>query len=192
MHWRAAISNLRWPGLQHRILLTKLPRKSRNRSCRAGSGARIVNAALAAASGKDAASAAAGAATGELTGIITLDARGIKDVSQLSEEQKQTVSALATLVSGLAGTLAGDSGANAIAAAQAGKTTVENNYLSDKDITTFVKKYAEAKTDEDREKLLADLKKLDVDQQQQALATGISIGDQKAVLEKLKILVASH
>ncbi|SKC22700.1 filamentous hemagglutinin [Kosakonia radicincitans] len=93
----------------------------------------VVNAALAAASGKDAASAAAGAATGELTGIIALDAWGIKDTSQLSEEQKQTVSALATLASGLAGALAGDSGANAIAAAQAGKTTVENNAMSDEE-----------------------------------------------------------
>ncbi|AGN86993.1 hemagglutinin repeat-containing protein [Enterobacter sp. R4-368] len=87
----------------------------------------VVNAALAAASGKNAATAAAGAATGELAGIIALDAWGIKDVSKLSEEQKQTVSALATLASGLAGALVGDSGANAIAGAQAGKTTVENN-----------------------------------------------------------------
>ncbi|AHJ75430.1 hypothetical protein C813_12285 [Kosakonia sacchari SP1] len=63
----------------------------------------VVNAALAAASGKNAATAAAGAATGELAGIIALDAWGIKDVSKLSEEQKQTVSALATLASGLAG-----------------------------------------------------------------------------------------
>ncbi len=93
----------------------------------------VVNAALAAASGKDAGSAAAGAATGELTGIIALEAWGIKDVSQLSEEQKQTVSALATLASGLAGALAGDSGANAVAAAQAGKTTVENNAMSDEE-----------------------------------------------------------
>ncbi|MFE4113466.1 VENN motif pre-toxin domain-containing protein, partial [Kosakonia sp. YIM B13611] len=87
----------------------------------------VVNAALAAASGKNAATAAAGAATGELAGIIALDAWGIKDVRKLSEEQKQTVSALATLASGLAGALVGDSGANAIAGAQAGKTTVENN-----------------------------------------------------------------
>ncbi|APG17516.1 hypothetical protein A3780_08095 [Kosakonia radicincitans] len=93
----------------------------------------VVNAALAAASGKDAASAAAGAATGELTGIIALDAWGIKDTSQLSEEQKQTVSALATFASGLAGALVGDSGANAVAAAQAGKTTVENNAMSDEE-----------------------------------------------------------
>ncbi|ENX4471467.1 VENN motif pre-toxin domain-containing protein [Enterobacter roggenkampii] len=89
----------------------------------------VVNAALAAASGRDAASAATGAAVGELAGKIAVDGFG-KQVSELSEEEKQTVSALATLASGLAGGLVGDSSANAVAAAQAGKTTVENNTLS--------------------------------------------------------------
>ncbi|EOX7390413.1 contact-dependent inhibition toxin CdiA [Enterobacter quasiroggenkampii] len=89
----------------------------------------VVNAALAAASGRDAASAAAGAAVGELAGKIAVDGFG-KQVNELSEEEKQAVSALATLASGLAGGLVGDSSANAVAAAQAGKTTVENNYLS--------------------------------------------------------------
>lgn len=89
----------------------------------------VVNAALAAASKKDAATAAAGAATGELAGIIAVDAYH-KTVGELSEEEKQTVSALATLASGLAGGLVGDSSASVIAAAQAGKTTVENNALS--------------------------------------------------------------
>ncbi|UOY70825.1 VENN motif pre-toxin domain-containing protein [Enterobacter ludwigii] len=98
----------------------------------------VVNAALAAASGRDAASAAAGAAVGELVGKIAVDKLAGKiavdgfgkPVSELSEEDKQTVSALATLASGLAGGLVGDSSANAVAAAQAGKTTVENNTLS--------------------------------------------------------------
>ena len=89
----------------------------------------VVNAALAAASKKDVATAAAGAATGELAGIIAVDAYH-KTVGELSEEKKQTVSALATLASGLAGGLVGDSSASVIAAAQAGKTTVENNFLS--------------------------------------------------------------
>ena len=88
----------------------------------------VVNAALAAASGRDAASAAAGAAVGELAGKIAVDGFG-KQVSELSEEEKQAVSALATLASGLAGGFVGDSSANAVAAAQAGKTTVENNTL---------------------------------------------------------------
>ncbi|KTH70888.1 hypothetical protein ASV20_16310 [Enterobacter roggenkampii] len=71
----------------------------------------VVNAALAAASGRDAASAAAGAAVGELVGKIAVDKLAGKiavdgfgkQVSELSEEEKQTVSALATLASGLAG-----------------------------------------------------------------------------------------
>lgn len=58
----------------------------------------VVNVTLAITSGKDTATAATGVATGELAGIIALDAWGIKDVSQLSEEQKQTVSALAMLI----------------------------------------------------------------------------------------------
>ncbi|WP_235837654.1 VENN motif pre-toxin domain-containing protein, partial [Enterobacter quasiroggenkampii] len=65
-----------------------------------------------------------------LAGKIAVDGFG-KQVSELSEEDKQTVSALATLASGLAGGLVGDSSANAVAAAQAGKTTVENNSLSE-------------------------------------------------------------
>ncbi|ROP60173.1 filamentous hemagglutinin [Enterobacter sp. BIGb0383] len=89
----------------------------------------VVNAALAAASGKDAGTAAAGAATGELAGMIALAAWD-KTPDQLSEEEKQTVSALATLASGLAGGLVGDSGASVVEGAQAGKTTVENNSLS--------------------------------------------------------------
>ncbi|MEL2244412.1 VENN motif pre-toxin domain-containing protein, partial [Leclercia adecarboxylata] len=48
----------------------------------------------------------------------------------LSEEQKQTVSALATISAGMAGGLAGDSTAAAAAGAGAGKNAVENNALS--------------------------------------------------------------
>ncbi len=52
-----------------------------------------------------------------------------KPVSELSEEQKQTISVLSKLAAGLAGGLTGDSSADAVAGAQAGKTTVENNFL---------------------------------------------------------------
>ena len=89
-----------------------------------------VNAALAAVQGKDMAVAAAGAATGELVGKIAKDAYG-KDVSQLSETDKQTVSALATLASSLAGGLIGSGSADTLAAAQTGKTVAENNVLGD-------------------------------------------------------------
>ena len=48
----------------------------------------VVNAALAAASGRDGASAAAGASVGELAGKIAVDGFG-KQVSELSEEENR-------------------------------------------------------------------------------------------------------
>ncbi|GDE76960.1 hemagglutinin-related protein [Escherichia coli] len=54
---------------------------------------------------------------------------GVKQ-SDLSEEQKQTISTLATVSAGLAGGLTGNSTASAAVGAQSGKNAVENNYLS--------------------------------------------------------------
>ncbi|EGM2364007.1 filamentous hemagglutinin N-terminal domain-containing protein [Salmonella enterica] len=88
----------------------------------------VVNAALAVAQGNNALAGAAGAATGEVVGMIATQMYG-KPVSELSETEKQTVSTLATVAAGLAGGLVGDSGASAVAGAQSGKTTVENNLL---------------------------------------------------------------
>ncbi|MDX5631180.1 VENN motif pre-toxin domain-containing protein, partial [Brenneria sp. L3-3Z] len=107
-----------------------------------------VNATLAAMQGKDGATAAAGAATGELMGMIATEAYG-KTVGELSEEEKQTISALATLASGLAGGLAGDSTASALAGAQSGKTTVENNYLSFDEARAFDKEMTACKASGD-------------------------------------------
>ncbi|EMF1484552.1 hemagglutinin repeat-containing protein, partial [Escherichia coli] len=89
----------------------------------------VVNAALAVAQGNNALAGAAGAATGEVVGMIATQMYG-KPVSELSEAEKQTVSTLATVAAGLAGGLVGESGASAVAGAQSGKTTVENNALS--------------------------------------------------------------
>ena len=89
----------------------------------------VVNAALSLAQGKNALAGAAGAATGEVVGMIATQMYG-KPVSELSETEKQTVSTLATVAAGLAGGLVGDSGVSAVAGAQSGKTTVENNALS--------------------------------------------------------------
>ncbi|CAM7079235.1 hemagglutinin repeat-containing protein [Escherichia coli] len=89
----------------------------------------VVNAALSLAQGKNALAGAAGAATGEVVGMIATQMYG-KPMSELSETEKQTVSTLATVAAGLAGGLVGDSGASAVAGAQSGKTTVENNALS--------------------------------------------------------------
>ncbi|WP_420268359.1 VENN motif pre-toxin domain-containing protein, partial [Enterobacter rongchengensis] len=54
------------------------------------------------------------AAAGELAGGIALEMYG-KDVAALSESEKQTISALATLAAGIAGGVAGDGTASAIA-----------------------------------------------------------------------------
>ncbi|MCD3611775.1 hemagglutinin repeat-containing protein, partial [Escherichia coli] len=89
----------------------------------------VVNAALSLAQGKNALAGAAGAATGEVVGMIATQMYG-QPVSELSETEKQTVSTLATVAADLAGGLVGDSGASAVAGAQSGKTTVENNALS--------------------------------------------------------------
>ncbi|WP_218077148.1 hemagglutinin repeat-containing protein, partial [Escherichia coli] len=89
----------------------------------------VVNAALSLAQGNNALAGAAGAATGEVVGMIATQMYG-KPVNELSETEKQTVSTLATVAAGLAGGLVGDSGASAVAGAQSGKTTVENNALS--------------------------------------------------------------
>nr|WP_315850490.1 VENN motif pre-toxin domain-containing protein [Yersinia aleksiciae] len=48
----------------------------------------------------------------------------------LTEEQRQTISALGTLAAGLAGDVTGDSTADTVAGAQTGKNAVENNALS--------------------------------------------------------------
>ncbi|MCZ7840989.1 VENN motif pre-toxin domain-containing protein [Leclercia adecarboxylata] len=51
-------------------------------------------------------------------------------MAELSESQKQTISSLATIAAGIAGGLAGDGTAAAVAGAQSGKTVVENNSLA--------------------------------------------------------------
>lgn len=76
------------------------------------------------------AAGAAGAATGELAArAIGMLYPGVK-LSDLSEEQKQTISTLATVSAGLTGGLTGNSTASAAVGAQSGKNAVENNYLS--------------------------------------------------------------
>ncbi len=76
------------------------------------------------------AAGAAGAATGELAArAIGMLYPGVKQ-SDLSEEQKQTISTLATVSAGLAGGLTGNSTASAAVGAQSGKNAVENNALS--------------------------------------------------------------
>ncbi|WP_395313966.1 hemagglutinin repeat-containing protein [Enterobacter sp. ECC-219] len=91
----------------------------------------ILGGVTAALQGNSAAAGAAGAASGEL--VATAIARQLypdTDPSKLTEDQKQTVSTLASVSAGIAGGIAGGNTAGAAAGASAGKNTVENNYLS--------------------------------------------------------------
>ncbi len=92
----------------------------------------ILGGAVAAMQGNNVAAGAAGAATGELAAraIAGMLYPGVKQ-SDLSEEQKQTMSTLATVSAGLAGGLTGNSTASAAVGAQSGKNAVENNALSE-------------------------------------------------------------
>ncbi|WP_146024221.1 VENN motif pre-toxin domain-containing protein, partial [Providencia stuartii] len=79
--------------------------------------------------GENAGAQSLGAMTAEAVGMLSKELYG-KDASQLTEEEKATVSAFASLAAGIAGGLVGGDTSSAANAGQAGKTTVENNYLS--------------------------------------------------------------
>uniref|UniRef100_UPI00397BDB1F VENN motif pre-toxin domain-containing protein n=1 Tax=Erwinia psidii TaxID=69224 RepID=UPI00397BDB1F len=86
----------------------------------------VVGAVTSYAAGNSALAGASGAVMGEF--IAQQLYPGIPR-DQLSEAQKQTVSALATLAAGLAGGVTGGSTADAVAGAQAGKNSSNNNNL---------------------------------------------------------------
>ncbi|WP_438286718.1 hemagglutinin repeat-containing protein [Enterobacter asburiae] len=92
----------------------------------------ILGGAVAALQGNSAAAGAAGAASGELAAhaIAGLLYPDVKDLSKLSEDQKQTIVTLASVSAGMAGGLAGGSTASAAAGAQGGKNAAENNATS--------------------------------------------------------------
>ncbi|EHZ4822360.1 VENN motif pre-toxin domain-containing protein, partial [Escherichia coli] len=90
----------------------------------------ILGGVTAALQGNSAAAGAIGAGTGEV--IASAIAKSLYpdvDPSKLTEEQKQTVSTLATLSAGMAGGIASGDVAGAAAGAGAGKNVVENNLL---------------------------------------------------------------
>ncbi|MGF7227548.1 filamentous hemagglutinin [Pantoea agglomerans] len=92
----------------------------------------VVGAVASYASGNNALAGAAGAVSGELMAKLVMNQLYPgKAVSDLTETEKQTISALGTLVAGLAGGMTGDSTANIMAGAQVGKNAVENNFLGD-------------------------------------------------------------
>ncbi|HCU5322310.1 TPA: VENN motif pre-toxin domain-containing protein [Escherichia coli] len=91
----------------------------------------ILGGVTAALQGNSAAAGEIGAGTGEV--IASAIAKSLYpgvDPSKLTEDQKQTVSTLATLSAGMAGGIASGDVAGAAAGAGAGKNVVENNALS--------------------------------------------------------------
>ncbi|WP_241613744.1 VENN motif pre-toxin domain-containing protein [Rosenbergiella epipactidis] len=88
----------------------------------------VVNAALSLAKGENALAGASSAVTAEAVGLIS-QAYYDKKPTELKEDEKQTVSALASLAAGLAGGLVGGDTASAVSGMQTGKVTVENNLM---------------------------------------------------------------
>ncbi|PQQ32146.1 filamentous hemagglutinin, partial [Photorhabdus luminescens] len=148
----------------------------------------ILGAVAAEVSGNNALAGAAGTASGELAArelMKHIHGENVK-VSDLSEEEKQTISTLSTLAAGLAGGIAGDSTGSAVTGAQAGKNAVENNFLSVKDIEEYLDKSSKAKTEDEKARLLDALKQKDAENQALAETTNISMNDQKKELAALK------
>ncbi|MDZ3971515.1 VENN motif pre-toxin domain-containing protein [Escherichia coli] len=80
--------------------------------------------------GNNAASGAAGAFSGELAARYIIDNYYGGCTDNLSEQERQQISMLATIASGIAGGLVGNSTSAAGTGAQAGRNSVENNALS--------------------------------------------------------------
>lgn len=106
----------------------------------------VAGAVLAQLAGNSASAGAAGAAGGELMAraILSTMYPG-KKASELTEDQKQVVSALGQLAAGLAGGLATGDTARAATGAQAGKNAVENNYLSSTEARALDKEMQDCK-----------------------------------------------
>nr|WP_072010863.1 MULTISPECIES: hemagglutinin repeat-containing protein [unclassified Serratia (in: enterobacteria)] len=103
----------------------------------------VLGAVTSAINGNSALAGASGAVMGEF--IAQQMYPGIKR-EDLTEEQRQTISALGTLAAGLVGGVVGDSSANVVAGAQAGKNSLENNNLNANDFGKGMADYVQAAT----------------------------------------------
>ncbi|MBD3607154.1 hemolysin BL-binding protein [Dickeya solani] len=131
----------------------------------------LMGAVVAQLSGKDAVAGAVGAAGGELTArlLIMKELYSGRDTSDLTEAEKQSVSALASLAAGLASGIASGNTAGAATGAQTGRNAVENNYLSATEAQTkadLERKEKAGTLTADEAKELADTRKLDKDRDQ--------------------------
>ncbi|WP_314726110.1 VENN motif pre-toxin domain-containing protein [Serratia plymuthica] len=119
---------------------------------------------------------AVGAGGGELAArVIAGELFPGRKVAELSESEKQQVSALSQLASGLAGGLIADSTAGAVSGSVAGKTAVENNFLSSKDVLNLHKELEEAdKTGADKQDIYEKYADVSKKNREEAVAEGCS------------------
>ncbi|HEN3658925.1 TPA: VENN motif pre-toxin domain-containing protein [Yersinia enterocolitica] len=124
---------------------------------------------------------AVSAFTAEAAAPAIINAMGW-DKDSLTEKQKQTVSALATLAAGLAGGLVGDSTADTVAGAQAGNNAVENNFLSAKQIDDFAARAKGCDARGDCNQIVKEMEDLSLKQRNELIVTCAS--DAAACKEK--------
>ncbi|WP_421672115.1 hemagglutinin repeat-containing protein [Raoultella terrigena] len=115
----------------------------------------ILGGVTAALQGNNAAAGAVGGASGELIAgaIAKVLYPDVKDLSKLTEDQKQTLSTLASISSGIAGGIVGGNTAGAATGAAAGKNAVDNNSLAGDQARETAKKAAESLKNQVRETL---------------------------------------
>nr|WP_305071403.1 polymorphic toxin type 24 domain-containing protein [Providencia sp. wls1949] len=108
--------------------------------------------------------------TAEAVGMLSEKLYG-KAASQLTEDEKATVSAFASLAAGIAGGLVGGDTSSAANAGQAGKTTVENNYLSSQNVVDMMRELEEAdRTGADKKRIYAKYGKISEDNRDKTIA----------------------
>ncbi|MDB6375178.1 VENN motif pre-toxin domain-containing protein, partial [Photorhabdus bodei] len=132
----------------------------------------ILGAVAAEVSGNNALAGAAGAASGELAArelMKHIHGENAK-VSDLSEEEKQTISTLSTLAAGLAGGITGDSTGSAVTGAQAGKNAIENNFLSADQIDDFAARAKGCGGRGDCKQITKEMEDLSLKQQKELIA----------------------
>ncbi|WP_109419026.1 VENN motif pre-toxin domain-containing protein [Proteus terrae] len=125
----------------------------------------LLNAGLALAKGENAVVQASGAMTGETVGILSHSVYG-KTPEELTETEKQNISAWATLTSGIVGGLISDNSAGVANAAQAGKVVVENNWLSTNQLENFAHK-ARTCVGEECQQVIRDMVDANIRQQEE-------------------------
>lgn len=109
----------------------------------------VLGALLAEANGTNAGGGAVAGAGGELAAKFIVDQLYQGDVGGLSEQDKQMVVALSQAVGALAGGMGGDGLAGAASGANITRNSLENNYLSAKDVKILSEKLKSCDADDD-------------------------------------------